>query len=251
MLSEYRISGNSANEKQQQPRLEKSDLSFAESVFGESYDVHSCSDSEDDDDTSFIKENLINNPNYWTVREVVARTFVKENSTKLLFSFILLGVATFFIIDTFTSQIILGWILQLNIWIKDSGNLGILYLLILLIFVTLSGLPATLFIIGGAFAFIEEFDLYIGMAITIIVSYVGVLIGGSISFLLGRTYFRKKVRHYIRSNDLQIIRAIDTALKTQGFKMAFALRLVPYIPWPVFHYSKYSNKMSTKVRCSV
>ena len=110
-----------------------------------------------------------------------------------------------------------------------------MYLTCLLVGLTVLGVPATIFIIGGGFAFTERFEHY-GLLINFAACYVGCTVGGCIAFFLGRYFFRRTVRAYIRKKKLRIVRAIDIAMKREGTKMAILLRIVPYIPWNAFNY---------------
>ncbi|GMI37529.1 hypothetical protein TrRE_jg12214, partial [Triparma retinervis] len=159
----------------------------------------------------------------------------RRHAPKIAFVIFVTGIFTYIAIDTFTTQYILEWMLDLNRFIQGQGDKGVLYLAVMLFFLTIFGIPATIFIVGGGFAFSERYPTY-GILINILACWVGTTAGGCAAFLLGRYYLRKTVRGFIRKNKMRIVRAIDIAMKKEGTKMAILLRLVPYIPWNVFNY---------------
>ena len=159
----------------------------------------------------------------------------KKHISKMLILTVLLGLCTYFIVDTFTAHRVVGAMLDLNKWVAHSGQAGCLYMILILTMATIVGLPVTVFCIGGAFAFSEEYGRW-GLLVNVITCYIGCLLGAALSFLLGRYFFRKSVRAYIRKKKLTIVRAVDIALKNEGTKMSCLLRLVPYIPWNIFNY---------------
>ncbi|GMH73490.1 hypothetical protein TL16_g06206 [Triparma laevis f. inornata] len=144
----------------------------------------------------------------------------------------MLSVFAYLVYDTFFGpHVVWDDLLELNKWIERSGDKGI----VMLIFLTLLGVPATIFIIGGGFAFSERYGK-LGILYNFLACYVGCTIGGCCAFFLGRYFFRRTVRAYIRKKKMRIVRAIDIAMKREGTKMAILLRIVPYIPWNVFNY---------------
>ncbi|GMI46239.1 hypothetical protein TrCOL_g283 [Triparma columacea] len=159
----------------------------------------------------------------------------REHASKIILVVFVVGLFSYIAVDTFTTQYILGWMLDLNRFIQNSGDKGVLYLATMLFFLTILGIPATIFIVGGGFAFSERYPTY-GIVVNILACWVGTTAGGCVAFLLGRYYLRKTVKGYIRKNKMRIVRAVDIAMKKEGTKMAILLRLVPYIPWNVFNY---------------
>jgi len=138
-------------------------------------------------------------------------------------------------IDSLTTKYVYSLIQKLNAFVLDSHYLGLFYLAGILYVFMLLGIPVTLFLIGGGYAFSSEFgDL--GIPINIAVGFVGCYSGSVTAFLISRYLLREYFRGYIRRNNIRVARAIDIAMKKEGIKMALMLRMVPYLPWNIFNY---------------
>jgi len=160
----------------------------------------------------------------------------RKNAGKIAIIGIFFALFVYVCLDTFfLGHHVWDQLLELNKWIERSGDKGVLYLSVLLVALTICGVPATIFIVGGGFAFSERYERY-GLLINFMACYIGCTVGACIAFFMGRYFFRRTVRAYIRKKKLRIVRAIDIAMKTEGTKMAILLRIVPYIPWNVFNY---------------
>ena len=139
-----------------------------------------------------------------------------KNVPKILAIILLLSILTYLVYDTFLGpHIIWDELLSLNKWIEKSGSTGPIYLSIILTILTLLGIPATIFIIGGGFAFTERFGT-LGMLYNFVACYLGCTVGGCCAFFLGRYFFRERVRTFIRKRKMRIVRAIDIAMKKEG-----------------------------------
>ena len=64
--------------------------------------------------------------------------------------------------------------------------------------------------------------------------WVGAMIGSFLAMLLGRYLLRSTIER--KALKYRIFRAIDTALKTEGFKFTVLLRLCPLIPFSILNY---------------
>ena len=145
---------------------------------------------------------------------------------------LLVGGAT---LDSFTTKYIYGVITKLNEFVLDSGEMGAVFLAAMLFVFTICGIPCTLFIVGGGFAFSEEYGS-MGVPISVGVGFVGCYCASLVGFLISRYLLRDYFRAYIRQHNLRIVRAIDIAMKREGIKFAIVMRMVPYCPGPVFNY---------------
>jgi hypothetical protein len=72
----------------------------------------------------------------------------REHASKIILVVFVVGLFSYIAVDTFTTQYILGWMLDLNRFIQNSGDKGVLYLATMLFFLTILGIPATIFIVG-------------------------------------------------------------------------------------------------------
>jgi uncharacterized membrane protein YdjX (TVP38/TMEM64 family) len=141
----------------------------------------------------------------------------------------------YLLVDTLTSQRALSGMVDLNKWIQSSGKLGVAYMAVIIAACTVTGLPVTVFIIGGGFVFNESYGNP-GILVNVATAFVGCAVGSVLSFLLGRYLFRDAVRAQLSKSQSKYVRAFDILFATKGTKMSLLLRIVPYVPWNVFNY---------------
>lgn len=171
---------------------------------------------------------------------------VRKNWAKVIFVVILVALGCFIIVDTFSTKLLFGIIASICNWLERKKGLGVALYVLVVVLVTISWFPVTYFILAAGFAFSDEFGGVVGLLVTISTSFIGVSVGASISFYLGRYLLRRTIRNYIARKKLTFARAIDAAMKKEGLSMSISLRLVPYIPWPLFHYSAGMSGMRYK-----
>ena len=164
----------------------------------------------------------------------------------MLFLFAVAAVGCFIVEDMFTTKILFGLIGQICSWLEKKRAVGVALYIGVSIVVTISWFPMTYFILAAGYAFSHEFGSLVGLLVTITTSYIGIIIGSSICFYLGRYLLRKSIREYIARNNLVVFQAVDAAMKKEGLQMSISLRLVPYIPWPLFHYAAGMSGMRFK-----
>ncbi|EGC33999.1 hypothetical protein DICPUDRAFT_153872 [Dictyostelium purpureum] len=66
------------------------------------------------------------------------------------------------------------------------------------------------------------------------------MVGGSISFLLGRFVFRKRIRGWISTRPK--MKAVDEAVGKESWKLVLLLRLTPIVPESILNYALAVNK---------
>jgi len=129
------------------------------------------------EETPTRNENNNNNKKLWKVGLIL-----------IFFLFI-----TLLIVDSLTTKHVYNLIKNLNEFILDQKQLGFFYLFLLLFVFTIIGIPCTLFIIGGSFAFCEEFGS-IGILFNIVVGWFGCFFGAITSFSISRYLLRECIR---------------------------------------------------------
>jgi len=86
--------------------------------------------------------------------------------------------------------------------------------------------PASLVTVGAGTLF--------GLKIGLVVVLIGANLGALCSFLLARTFLRRRVTHWTESNPK--FRFLDEAIGRQGFKMVLLCRLSPIFPFILLNY---------------
>jgi len=155
------------------------------------------------------------------LKDAKLSTWIKVSVITILVILFIVGIAIF-------RKQVQHYFLDVLQFIKDLGIWGAFIFIGLYIIVTIALLPASILTLGGGSIFRP---LYWG---TLIV-WIGASIGAMGSFLLGKTLLRswvaEKVKNYPR------FKAIDGAVKQQGWKIVLLLRLSPIIPFSILNYS--------------
>jgi uncharacterized membrane protein YdjX (TVP38/TMEM64 family) len=100
---------------------------------------------------------------------------------------------------------------------------------------TVTFVPGSILTIGAGFAFkFALVDLWKAVLVGTTVVIIGASIGDTGSFLLGRFFFREWVLK--KSEKYPMLRAIQKAIRKEGMKLIFLLRLCPLIPYSILNY---------------
>lgn len=118
------------------------------------------------------------------------------------------------------------WLTQLPNQVEGLGPLGPIVFVIFYVVLTVLLIPGSALTLGAG----AIFGLWLG-AMTVI---VGANLGALCSFLLARTFLRKKVERWAKANPK--FAALDLAISRAGFKMVLLSRLSPVFPFTLLNY---------------
>jgi uncharacterized membrane protein YdjX (TVP38/TMEM64 family) len=129
-----------------------------------------------------------------------------------------------------TVLFILPWSSGLDEWLEAIPDMGawgpllygVIYVLAVVLFV-----PGSVLTMGAGFAF--------GLVVGVITVSLASTIGAAAAFLVGRTLGRAWIQAKVNTNPK--FRALDEAIKQQGFRIVFLLRLSPAFPFNLLNYS--------------
>ncbi len=136
-------------------------------------------------------------------------------------------------------------------WISTLGNTSCLYIFIILIACGF-GLPMSkdgLIIAAGILAGIQKGDPYLSYSYMLITCFVGILIGDSITFFLGR-FFGPKIQRFKILRKLFSPRRFTTIqklFKKYGIGMIIFARFVPMIRGPIYLFCGMSRRIKVSV----
>ena len=117
----------------------------------------------------------------------------------------------------------------------DSG-LGILFFVIIYIFIVLLILPASWLSIAAGYLY----GTYLGSVIV----FISAFIGASISFIIAKRFFSKKVLDMI--NKFPKLALLENIIQRGGLKLIILTRLSPLFPFSILNYFYGLNKITYK-----
>lgn len=117
----------------------------------------------------------------------------------------------------FASEAIRPYIPKAEAWIQAQGAWAPVVYILLLVLLTIVCFPQDVLWISAGLIF----HLWPGFAYVII----GIYIGQSINFWLGRTLFHERVERY--ADKRPRMRAVNHAIRNEGTKLLFMLRMAP------------------------
>ena len=117
----------------------------------------------------------------------------------------------------------------------DSG-LGILFFVIIYIFIVLLILPASWLSIAAGYLY----GTYLGSVIV----FISAFIGASISFIIAKRFFSKKVLDMI--NKFPKLALLENIIQKGGLKLIILTRLSPLFPFSILNYFYGLNKITYK-----
>ena len=142
---------------------------------------------------------------------------------------------TFTLLDLiFLHRYLNSWLLSLLGFLENHpfGG-GILFVGIFLI-ASLCFFPVPLISLGAGFVYIKLYGLSIGLCVAFVVCYVGYLFGAAVCFARSRYLMRRLIVRF--SNKYPVVRAVDRAFETMGFRIFILLRLSPALPFNALNY---------------
>lgn len=120
-------------------------------------------------------------------------------------------------------------------WFEDHFYQGIALYAIIFVAMTIFLIPTTFLVLGGALIFTKFKGPSIGFFLTLLLVMASSVVGGVISFVIGRFFIRTWIRKYL-TKKIKLFRAIDLGLKHNGFKMITLMRMTPIMPHNLFPY---------------
>jgi uncharacterized membrane protein YdjX (TVP38/TMEM64 family) len=142
---------------------------------------------------------------------------------------------TFTLLDLiFLKQYLHSWLQKLLAFLLDhpAGG-GVLFVGIFLI-ASLCFFPVPLISLGAGFVYIELYGLGIGICVAFLVCYIGYLVGAAVCFARSRYLMRRLIVRF--SEKYPVVRAVDRAFETMGFRIFLLLRLSPAMPFNAMNY---------------
>lgn len=96
-------------------------------------------------------------------------------------------------------------------------------------------IPGSILTVGAGWAFKEAYhDFQFAMIVGSVSSQIGAMVGAVMTFLLGRYVFYDTAVYLAQRYDT--IKALDSAIRSEGFKLMFLLRLSPIVPFTMFNF---------------
>lgn len=142
---------------------------------------------------------------------------------------------TFTLLDLiFLKRYLHSWLQKLLAFLLDhpAGG-GVLFVGIFLI-ASLCFFPVPLLSLGAGYVYIELYGLGIGICVAFLVCYIGYLVGAAVCFARSRYLMRRLIVRF--SEKYPVVRAVDRAFETMGFRIFLLLRLSPAMPFNAMNY---------------
>ncbi len=127
------------------------------------------------------------------------------------------------------------WFLQFQALIENLGPVGPLVFIVAYVVLTVMLVPGSAMTLGAG----AIFGLWLGALIV----FIGANMGAICSFLLARTFLRKKVEQWAQANPK--FATLDRAIAREGFKMVLLSRLSPVFPFTLLNYLLGLTKIKT------
>lgn len=121
-------------------------------------------------------------------------------------------------------------------WIDGLGAIAPIVFIILYVIITVAFLPASIVTLGAGVVFgVVKGSLFV---------FIGAMLGATAAFLVGRYVARDWVGRKIADNEK--FKAIDEAIRREGRKIIFLIRLSPAFPFNLLNYALGLTKVSLK-----
>ena len=126
------------------------------------------------------------------------------------------------------------WLDSTLAWLSDNPVSGGVAFIGVFLVGSLCFFPVALLSLGAGFVYIELYGLGFGIFVAFIVCYLGCLLGAAVCFARSRYLMRQLIQRF--SVRYPIVRAVDRAFETMGFRLFFLLRLSPAMPFNALNY---------------
>jgi len=126
------------------------------------------------------------------------------------------------------------WLHSLLVFMEENPGWGGLSFVGIFVIASLCFFPVPLLSLGAGFVYIELYGLGIGICVSFLVCYIGYLVGAAICFARSRYLMRRLIVRF--SEKYPVVRAVDRAFETMGFRIFLLLRLSPAMPFNALNY---------------
>ena len=113
-------------------------------------------------------------------------------------------------------------------WLHNNPISGGLAFIGIILMGCLCFFPVALLSLGAGYVYIELYGLGLGIFVAFLVCFSGYLLGAAVCFARSRYLMRQLIIRY--SVKYPIVRAVDRAFETKGFRLLLLLRLSPAMP---------------------
>lgn len=138
------------------------------------------------------------------------------------------------LIAVFRAQVAAGTSAFLE-WIREHPYGGPLVFILAYIIATIFWIPGSLLTLGAGWAFQQAYkQTWLAIIVGSLSVWIGAEIGSTLAMILGRYLFRSSVASLAKK--YKLMSALDKAIRTEGLKFTFLMRLCPLIPFNAFNY---------------
>lgn len=120
------------------------------------------------------------------------------------------------------------WLDSTLAWLHHNPISGGLAFIGIIVMGCLCFFPVALLSLGAGYVYIELYGLGLGIFVAFLVCYTGCILGATVCFARSRYLMRQLIIRY--SAKYPIVRAVDRAFETKGFRLLLLLRLSPAMP---------------------
>jgi uncharacterized membrane protein YdjX (TVP38/TMEM64 family) len=162
-------------------------------------------------------------------------TYAKTKSWKKKVLTVLVSSSSLLVlVDLIFFGNIVHWLRDFILWMRTHIIQGIFAFIGLFVFTTLVFIPPSILTFGCGFILADVCGLMPGIIAATMACFIGSVIGAMICFLRARYMMRDLVELFARR--YTVVRAIDKAIKRNGFRVMALLRLCPLIPFHALNY---------------
>jgi len=126
------------------------------------------------------------------------------------------------------------WLDTLLAWLTIHPFSGGVAFIGVFIIGSLCFFPVALLSLGAGYTYDSIYGLGLGIFYAFIVCYIGCLLGSIICFARSRFLMRRLIERF--ATKYPIVRAVDRAFETNGFRIFLLLRLSPALPFNALNY---------------
>eukprot|EP00804_Cyclotella_cryptica_P009008 CCRYP_003115-RB/>CCRYP_003115-RB protein AED:0.07 eAED:0.14 QI:0/0.5/0.4/1/0.5/0.4/5/1706/938 len=119
-------------------------------------------------------------------------------------------------------------------WLANNPVAGGMAFIGIILTASLCFFPVSLLALGAGYVYIDLYGLGVGITAAFFVCYAGSLLGAAVCFARSRYLMRQLIQKF--SNRYPIVRAVDRAFATMGFRLFLLLRLSPAMPFNALNY---------------
>lgn len=126
------------------------------------------------------------------------------------------------------------WLDETLVWLGDNPTSGGVAFVGLFLVASLCFFPVALLTLGAGYVYISLYGLGFGILVSFVVCYLGYLLGATVCFARSRYLMRRLIVRF--SARYPIVRAVDRAFESQGFRLFVLLRVSPAMPFNALNY---------------